>query len=157
MNRGMGTLGEIIMAYQGTLFPPVDNGRLALVVKRSRRELGADLPDDYMAFLRTSNGACVDGLLVYPVEDLVWQDTDLPGIIEINLRRRAYRDGLGDLVILGEVDDDFLVYRRKDAAFGRVDRLSLDFYDGQASLAAVVAGVLEPARGDGHRASETAP
>ena len=132
------SLVDVVAHRDGTLFPAANTGRLVAALKRSRRELGADLPEEYVDFLQRSNGAMVDGLILYPTEPLWVDGAEVPGLIDINLRRRVDRPGLGDILVLGEVDDDFIVYRLADKGYWRIDRLSLDPCETAASLEELV-------------------
>ncbi len=135
------SLVDSILGHDGQLFPPVDETRLAQLTEQAQRRLGLALPDDYLDFLRRSNGACVDGVILYPAASFRQEAMELPGVIEINLSRRQARPGLRHLLILGEFDDDYLLYQ--PAEFRRVDRISLDRWDAAPTLGRLVTQLLD--------------
>lgn len=137
------SLVDSILDRDGRLFPPVDENRLIQLTAQAQRQLGLALPDDYLDFLRRSNGACVDGVILYPAASIRQDAMELPGIIEINLSRRQARPGLSDLVILGEFDDDYLVYQPVEPLFQRVDRIALDRWDAAPTLGRLVTQLLD--------------
>jgi hypothetical protein len=124
----------------GTAFPAADESQLASLVRRAKLSLGAELPEDFLDFLKRSNGAVVDGVVLYPTDAISTSGFDVPGLIDINLRRREYREGLEGLIIIGEADDDYLVYRPLDRTYLRIDRMALDPYDTAPSLTSLVNG-----------------
>src|SRR5688572_29761582 len=54
--------------YGGHRQPPCTEERLALLRRRVREELGAELPDEYAAFLREQDGLNYNGLFIYASE-----------------------------------------------------------------------------------------
>ena len=137
------SLADAIAQLDGTLFPSVSRQSLAALQARAERDLATPLPHDYVEFLQQTNGAFVNGLIIYPSDDYRSDDFELPGIVDINLARRRYRKGLEEVVVVGEFDDDFLLYRAADDAFARVDRLTLDPFDQTPSLAQLITHLLQ--------------
>ncbi len=134
---------EILKTAEASLFPAADSAALVALLQRSRRDLRLDPPDDYMLFLRQSDGAIVDGLMLYGSARHRIGDAEIPELIEINLRRRAYRDDLNNLIQLGEVDDDIVGFNSGLGRYWRVDRTSGDCQDECASLQELVRSVLQ--------------
>lgn len=125
---------EILRQAEASLFPAVGSGELVALLQRSRRELSLDPPEDYMAFLRQSDGAVADGLMLYGVEPHQVDGGDVPALIDINLRRRAYREDLNLFLQLGEMDDDFIGFHSGLRRYWRVDRTSGECQEEQANF-----------------------
>ncbi len=136
-------LSETIRRCRGWLLPPADLTDLIRLVQRSRRELGAEPPDEYMSFLRQANGTFANGLMIYPSDDVIADSVALPGMVDINVNRRRWRQGLEEIVVLGEFDDDYLGFRPFDAGYWRIDRVSLDLCERFDSLDSLAMGILE--------------
>jgi len=68
--------------------PPCPDERLARLRRRVRDELGADLPDEYAAFLREQDGLNHNGLFVYasePTPIVGATGATIQGMVEANL------------------------------------------------------------------------
>jgi len=138
MSEESPTLLEMLKRSDGLLFLPANAGDLAGVLRRSRDGLGLEPPDDYMAFLRLTDGAVADGLLLYGSKEHRFDDFEMPELVEINLQRRDYRDDLADVLLVGEAGDDFLAFRRSDRRYWRIERVSGDLLDDAPDLNALV-------------------
>ena len=67
---------------------PCDDTSLATLRDRARRELGLELPDAYVSFLRVTNGLDSNGLTVYAAETssiVGHEDMSIEGIVDANL------------------------------------------------------------------------
>jgi hypothetical protein len=135
-------LRALFTAADGLLFPPAHAGDLAALLQRARRDLKIDPPDDYMAFLRQSDGAVADGLMLYGSRRQRAGEVELPELVDINLRRRAYRDDADALLQLGEFDDDLIVFRSAEGDFCCVDRPSGDCHRPAAGLRQLVEALI---------------
>jgi hypothetical protein len=136
------SLVQMISRCDGGWFPPAHPHVIAHLAETARQLLGSELPEDYLALLAVSDGAMADGLLIYPSSRHHTASGEVPGLVEINLSRRAYRSGLDDFVMLGEYDDDFVVYRSDHSRFAHVDRLSLTCYTWEPCLLDLVCKLL---------------
>jgi hypothetical protein len=137
------SLADAIAQLEGTLFPPASPQSLAALLERAEEDLAMPLPPDYIAFLKQTNGTYVNGLIIYPSDDYRADGFELPGIININLARRSHRKGLENAIVLGEFDDDFLIYRAAEDSFSRIDRLSLDSFESTPDLAQLITHLLQ--------------
>ena len=91
--------------------PTCTGGRIAQLRRRVREELGAELPDDYAAFLRTQNGLNHNGLFIYASETtpiVGLSNAIIEGIIEANQGWRA-DESLADYLVFGEGNMDVYV------------------------------------------------
>lgn len=93
--------------------PPASEDQIQRVVENSRRDLHTDLPDDYLNFLRLSNGVDWNGVVIYgagrnPIGNHA--DRSIADIVEMNLN---YRDDsrFRDLLVLGSNGMDIYTYR----------------------------------------------
>jgi len=118
------SLMDLLKRADASLFPAVDSGELVELLQNARAELSLDPPSDYMAFLRHSDGAIANGLMLYGAKARQIDEAEMPALIEINVRRRAYREDLADLLQLGEIDDDIVGFHPKDQQYWRIDRMS---------------------------------
>lgn len=125
---------ELLRMAEAWLFPAADPTALVALLQRSRRDLSQSPPDDYMLFLHQSDGAIVDGLMLYGSTAHHVGDAEIPELVEINLRRRAYRDDLSSVIQLGEIDDDIIGYQSDNGRYWRIDRSSGDCQEEHASF-----------------------
>lgn len=149
----MNTL-ELIEAVGGETLPPADTTQLVDLVKRMRDQFGIEPPADYMAFLRLSNGATYNGLVVYGAMAILEEgDLVAPDVITANDLRRGYTALFDAALILGEVDDEFILYRPATesgpAVFQAVDRSSADPFLEEASFQELLAAMIYELSGDG--------
>lgn len=93
--------------------PPATEDQLQRLVEDASRELHTELPDDYLNFLRLSNGFDWNGVVIYgagtnPIGK--HPDRSIADLVEVNLNFRD-DDRFGDLVVLGSSGDDIYAYR----------------------------------------------
>ena len=132
-----------ITAADGIIHPSSDAGLCARVLTEARDLLGVTLPDEYMELLRLTDGLAVSGLVVYGARPHELEGMEVPSLVDINLSRRDYRPDLAGLLVLGEVDDEFLVHRGADGHYAMIDRVSLDPFEEAASLQVLLDALLE--------------
>jgi hypothetical protein len=122
---------------------------IAAEAARLGKCLGIALPADCHTFLGLCDGLGWNGLYLYGVEPWRVDDSEddastYPGLLTANTRRREYK-GLEGILLLGEVDDDFLAYDETGTTYTALDRVSLDRLETYSSLAdlleATVAGL----------------
>jgi len=121
---GNHSLIDQLQGADARLFPAANAGDLVSLLQRVRRDLKLEPPDDFMEFLRHSNGLLVNGLMLYGTEARRIDDAEMPELVEINLQRRSYRDDLGDVLQLGEIDDDIVGFVPADRHYWRIERIS---------------------------------
>jgi hypothetical protein len=131
-------LAEIVHGFDGVLPPPATLPSLVQLVIAARQTLGRDLPDQYMTLLTQTDGFGCNGLVVYPSIPCEMEGMSIPGVMEVNQRERDLRDMAKDVIILGECDDDYLLYRPSTNLFSLADRNALDDYETDASLESLV-------------------
>jgi hypothetical protein len=136
------SLMDLLKRADASLFPAADSGELVALLQSARADLSLDPPPDYMAFLRQSDGAVADGLMLYGVKARQIDEAEMPALIEINLRRRSYREDLADLLQLGEIDDDIVGFHPKDQQYWRIDRTSGECQEKSGNLRDLVERVV---------------
>jgi hypothetical protein len=141
MNETVAVL-DLLKAADASLFPAADSGELVSLLQRVRTDLRLEPPPEYMAFLRQTDGAVADGLMLYGAKARLIDDAEMPALVEINLRRRAYREDLADLLQLGEIDDDIVGFHPSDRQYWRIDRTSGECQEKSGSLRDMVARLM---------------
>jgi len=136
---------DLLKGADANLFAAADSAELVHLLQQVRADLNLEPPAEYMAFLRQTDGAVADGLMLYGAKAHHIGDAEIPALVEINLRRRAYREDLADLLQLGEVDDDIVGFHPADQSYWRIDRTSGECQEKMASLRDLVARVMAPA------------
>ena len=136
------SLLDMLKRSDGLLFLAANAGELAGLLKRLRDELRIEPPEDYMALLRQTDGVVADGVMIYGSKSRDFDDVSLPELVQVNLDRRGYRDDLGDMLLIGERDDDLLGYRPSDRLYWRIDRVSGDPTASAPDLRALIGGLL---------------
>jgi hypothetical protein len=138
------SLMDLLQDADARLFPGANAGELVSLLQRLRRDLKLEPPDDYMEFLRHSDGMVADGLMLYGTRTRQIDDAEMPELVEINLQRRSYRDDLDDVLQLGEIDDDIVGFHPADRHYWRIERISGEclekFDDLQALVTRCVGG-----------------
>src|SRR5918994_7425026 len=77
--------------YSQSMQPPCADEKLDQLKGRALDELSAAPPDEYIGFLKTTNGLDWNGLLIYACETSPisgYSDRFVPGFLETNLRTR---------------------------------------------------------------------
>jgi hypothetical protein len=98
--------------YGGHVQLPCPEERLAVLRRRVREDLGAELPEEYVAFLREQNGLNFNGLFIYASETtsiVGTRDASIQGIVDANL---GWRDVESMRVYLVFGDGNMDLYAR---------------------------------------------
>lgn len=114
--------------YEELPQPPATGDDVAKLVKRSREELGAAPPEQYLEFLRGENGMNHNGLFVFGTSTLPLAgnpDIALQGFVEANL---AWRDSpeLNSYVFFGEGNMDLYGLHLETGEFRVINRVPTD-------------------------------
>ena len=108
------------------VFKPVGEENLrALRMKMAKEKLPA-LPPDYIQFLTLTDGLMYNGLRFFGVKehDREMLSYTYPSLLSVNqdfIQRKRRKD----ILIIGEKDEDWLVYLPKQKAYQLVDKLDL--------------------------------
>ena len=111
--------------YGGHRQPPCTEERLALLRRRVREELGAELPDEYLAFLREQDGLNYNGLFVYASETtpiVCVRDASIQGIVEANLGWRDV-ETMRDYLVFGDGNMDLYARHLPTGEYHVLDRV----------------------------------
>jgi hypothetical protein len=114
--------------YDEARQPPATGDGVAKLVKRSRDELGAAPPEQYLEFLRAENGMNHNGLFIYGTATLPLADDptkSLGGFVETNL---LWRDNpeLKSYLLFGEGNMDLYGLHLETGEFRVINRTPIE-------------------------------
>lgn len=127
--------------------PQAPADALARLTVEARETLDYDVPDDYLHFLRLSDGLHFNGFSVFASSTVPiagYTDRFIGGFVDSNLRFRnspVHRH----LIVFGESGDDAYVYDTRTRTFALVDHPSLDVLETFGSFDEMMASLLERA------------
>jgi hypothetical protein len=108
MNARLKELLEVARAeaedVEESLQPPAHERDIGKLKNEAKVKLGADLPEDYLAFLREANGFTLDDLTIYASESTphaTYPESTIEGFVKMNLMQRESKR-CGDFLIFGE-------------------------------------------------------
>lgn len=132
---------QIVMQWlrgRGALLgEPASLGRIARAAAECRAMLGLSLPDGARQWLALANGLNWNGLSLFPAEGWRHGPVHLPGLVEVNHRRR-FAQALPSWLILGEWDDEWLVHDEGIGSYAVVERSTMMVFDRHRSLTEMV-------------------
>jgi hypothetical protein len=135
-------------AYGGKPQPPATAEDLRQLRERAKKELGADLPQGYLDFLKLMNGLDSNGLVIYASETgplagyETRPDMKIEGIVDANLGWWDLEDHKRYL-FLGESGTCLYAYDLQGKKYAALDRASNDPIDEMPSFEALLADALE--------------
>jgi len=111
--------------FGSTLQPPCTEAQIGTLVTRAKKELQATPPEDYLEFLKLTNGLDWNGVVVYSSETVSivkHPDRSIAGLVEMNLN---YRDDarFSDLLVLGSSGMDIYTYRVSTEIYEVIDEV----------------------------------
>jgi hypothetical protein len=124
--------------------PPCTDDQLVRLRQRVREELGAELPDEYAAFLRGQDGLNHNGLFIYASETapvVGARDATIQGIVEANLGWRDVEQMVTYLVF-GEGNMDLYVRHLPTGAYQVIDRVPGNLIETHPSFDQLLAAAL---------------
>jgi hypothetical protein len=133
-----------LQKYEIVPQPPCSEQQIDRLREEARTELGDELPDAYLDFLRLSNGLDWNGLHFFAAETTQTRG-DRPGMIEgfvpANL---GYRDveELRNYLLFGVSGIDFYVYDKNNRDYRVLDPVSLDTFEIHADFDSLMTEVL---------------
>ena len=108
------------------VFKPVAEKDLRALRMQMAKEKLPPLPSDYLQFLTLADGLMYNGLRFFGVKD---HDREMlsytyPSLLSVNqdFRQRNRRD---DILIIGEKDEDLLIYLPKQKIYQLMDKMDL--------------------------------
>jgi hypothetical protein len=118
-------VAEDMAEFGATLQPPCTDAKVQALVARATQELQAIPPDDYLEFLKSTNGLDWNGTVVYASENVpivAHPDRSIAGLVDMNLN---YRDDVRfkDLLVLGSNGMDIYTYRLSTKEFQVYDEV----------------------------------
>jgi hypothetical protein len=111
--------------FGSNLQPPASEEQIKKLEARAKTELKANSPDEYLDFLRLTNGLDWNGVVVFASETVPivgHPDRSIAGVVEMNL---GYRDDprFGDLLVLGSNGMDLYAYRISKGEYEIIDEV----------------------------------
>ena len=108
------------------MFPPAKEDDIRLLRLTLARHKLPTLPMDYVQFLNLTDGLLWNGMQFYGVQAHNRDNLGytLPGLLEVNMDY-ASRKRRQDFLVLGEVDEDLIVYAPKEKTYQLVDKMDL--------------------------------
>jgi hypothetical protein len=106
-------VAEEQLRFESKSQPPATEQQISKLEERAVRDLKVKLPDEYLDFLRRTNGLDWNGVVVFASETVpitAHPERAIAGLVEMNL---GYRDDqrFDDLVVLGSNGMDIYTYR----------------------------------------------
>lgn len=129
----------------GAFMPPCSEEEIRRLVTEAREALGAEIPRDYLEFLRRTNGLDYNGLVLYaahPTQIPGLEDTFLEGFVDANLAQRDV-DVVRGFLIFGESSLDVYVYNLETKQFEVRDRTSFTRPKPRPSFEQMIADALD--------------
>lgn len=125
--------------------PPCTEERLERLRRRARQELGAEVPEEYAAFLRTQDGLNHNGLFIYASETSPVNgapDATIEGFVEANL---GWRDDefFKDYLVYGEGNMDLYVRHLPTGDYQTIDRTPGNLIGTHPSFEQLIAAALQ--------------
>jgi hypothetical protein len=124
---------------------PCAEERLERLRRRAREELGAEVPEEYAAFLRTQDGLNHNGLFIYasetsPVNGAA--DATIEGLVEANL---GWRDDehFNNYLVFGEGNMDLYVRHLPTGVYQTIDRTPGNLIETSPSFEQLLAAALK--------------
>jgi hypothetical protein len=114
-------------AERTAIQPPITANSTNNLKKEARARLFYDVPEDYIRFLRITNGFNWNSLFIYASETARIDNTNasIIGFVEANLIWQEYEPHK-NLITFGDSSLDKFVYNFKASQYQIVDRVSLE-------------------------------
>jgi hypothetical protein len=112
---------------------------------RAKKELGAEVPQGYLGFLRRTNGLDWNGSLFFAARPTPYYDNPqmtLEGLIEANERLHEVPANR-DFLVFGESGMEMYVLDLRNGEFNVVDHVSTDTYESFDSFEDLLTAALE--------------
>ncbi len=108
------------------LFPPAKEDDIRLLRLTLGRHKIPNLPMDYVHFLNLTDGMLWNGMQFFGVHSHKRDNLGytFPSLLEVNIDYSSRKRGQAFLV-LGEVDEDLIVYSPKEKTYQLVDKIDL--------------------------------
>ena len=108
------------------VFPPAKEEEIRLLRMTLARNKLPPLPSDYMTFLALTDGLIWNGLRFYGVasHERTEQNYAFPSLLEVNTDFAERQRSQGFLLV-GEKDEDYIVYNAREKNYQLMDRMDL--------------------------------
>lgn len=115
--------------YSQSMQPPCEEGKIEQLEREALAKLSTALPDEYIEFLKITNGLDWNGLLIYACETTPisgYTDRFIPGFLETNLRTRKECEPCRDFLFFGDSGIDAYAYKISSSEYQILDRSSME-------------------------------
>ncbi len=138
-------VGEEQAKYGERSQPPCTGERLERLRQRAPAELGAEVPEEYAAFLRAQDGLNHNGLFIYASETSPvagGADATIEGFVEANL---GWRDDefFNDYLVFGEGNMDLYVRHLPTGEYQVLDRTPGNLIEAHPAFDQLIAAALK--------------
>jgi len=115
-------------AFGGELQAPCAPDMVQKMNIRSQTELGNDIPDEYLSFLRATNGVSWNGVSFYGCEESPISGKEGGKILDFVDTNLIYRDveSMKNYLVFGQSDMDIYVFNLSANKYQVLDKISLD-------------------------------
>jgi hypothetical protein len=123
---------------------PCDEAQIERLREQARAELGDEIPEGYLDFLRLSNGLDWNGVHFFAAETTQMhghRTAIIEGFVPANLGYRDVED-MRDFLVFGSSGMELYVYDKKNGDYLIQDSVSMDTYETYADFDSLMTEVL---------------
>jgi hypothetical protein len=120
-----------LQQYEAVPQPPCSEQQIERLREQARAELGDEIPEGYLDFLRLSNGLDWNGVEFFAAETTQargHRTGTIAGFVRANLEYRDV-DEMGDFLVFGFSGMDTYVYDKRNRDYRVQDSVSRDTYE----------------------------
>jgi hypothetical protein len=124
--------------------PPCSGQQIERLREQARTELGDEVPEAYLGFLRLTNGLDWNGANFFATETTQTRGHrpgTIEGLVPANLGYRDVED-MRDFLVFGSSGMELYVYDKKNRDYRIQDSVSMDTYETYADFDSLVTEVL---------------
>lgn len=115
-------------------FPQAQDKDIAKLAQTLALSSFPSLPDDYYSFLQISDGLILNDIELYGCHTHKRKNYEFPNI-EFVARLTAGNDFFRKNIIVGLISEEIITYNEKNAVYGIIDRVTLEYLDQYDSFA----------------------
>lgn len=132
-----------IKRLDGVVRAPATEEQVKLLEAEILDEFDVELPMDYVEFLKSSNGIMWNGLVLYATDEVedAPDGARIPAFRERNEHFDDYLE-IDEYMILGDFDDELIVYNLETLEYMQLDMVSLDINERFASLEGLMSQII---------------
>lgn len=131
--------------YGQKIQPPCPEASIPALKSRAKTELNAELSEEYLDFLKKTNGLDNNGLVIFASETTPisgYDDRFLEGIIEANLNLRDLESFM-NYIVYGSSGESLYVFQIDKSQYKTIDAISHDSFETYDSFNLMLKGAIE--------------